>query len=433
MKNWKNYFRGKKITLMGLGLLGRGVSDAAFLAEYGAKLIVTDLKTKEELAPSLRKLKKFKNIAYHLDGHRLEDFRNRDLIIKAAGVGLDSPFIAEARRHKIPIEMSTALFARFSPATLIGITGTRGKSTTTHLLHHLLTSAGKKVFLGGNIKGTATLPLLKKVKPGDSAILELDSWQLQGFGEAKISPHIAIFTNFLPDHLNYYQGNRARYFADKANIFRFQNRNDFVICDAAVSKRIKTKGKKIIAKPLLPSFSFNLKGTHNRKNAGLAVQTARLLGIPLEDIQRSLPTFSGVPGRLEFVRTVRGIEIYNDTTATTPDATIAGLKALGNKKNIILIMGGNHKNLDMRSLLKLIPRYTKKVILLPGTGTALLPESFKQKSILVGSLKDAVDAAMKNARRGDIILFSPAFTSFGLFKNEFDRGEQFNKIVRRLK
>ena len=433
MKPYKKYFKNKKITVMGLGLLGRGVSDAAFLAECGAKLIVTDLKTKEELAPSLHKLKKFKNIIYYLGGHRLEDFRNRDLIIKAAGVPLDSPFIREARKNKIPIEMSTALFARFSPATLIGITGTRGKSTTTHLLHHILASAHKRVFLGGNVKDIATLPLLKKVRAGDLVVLELDSWQLQGFGELKISPHVAIFTNFLPDHMNYYKGSLARYFADKANIFRFQSRNDFVICDAAVSRRIKTKGEKIIAKSLLPSFSFNLKGTHNRKNAGLAVQAAHLLGIPLEDIQRSLPTFSGVPGRLEFVRAVRGIEIYNDTTATTPHATIAGLKALGKKKNIILIMGGNQKNLDMRALLKIIPRYTKKVILLPGTGTDSLPPLFKKNAIQTESLKEAFDAAFKNARRGDIILFSPAFTSFGLFKNEFDRGEQFDRLVRMLK
>ena len=433
MKPYERYFKDKKITIMGLGLLGRGLGDVQFLAECGAKLIVTDLKTKEELAPSLRKLKKFSNIVCHLGGHRLEDFRNRDLIIKAAGVPLDSPFIAEARKNKIPIEMSTALFARLSNATLIGITGTRGKSTTTHLIYHLLTSAGKKVFLGGNIKGTATLPLLKKVRAGDLVVLELDSWQLQGFGELKISPHVAIFTNFLPDHMNYYKGSLARYFADKANIFRFQSRNDFVICDAAVSRRIKTKGEKIIAKSLLPSFSFNLKGTHNRKNAGLAVQAAHLLGIPLEDIQRSLPTFSGVPGRLEFVRAVRGIEIYNDTTATTPHATIAGLKALGKKKNIILIMGGNQKNLDMRALLKIIPRYTKKVILLPGTGTDSLPPLFKKNAIQTESLKEAFDAAFKNARRGDIILFSPAFTSFGLFKNEFDRGEQFDRLVRMLK
>ena len=167
--DWKKYFKGKKVTQMGLGLLGRGVGDAAFLAECGAKLIVTDLKTEEELKPSLSKLRKYKNITYHLGGHRLEDFRDRNFILKAAGVALDSPFIAEARRHRIPVEMDASLFAKLAPKdiTIVGVTGTRGKTTTAVLTYEILKSARKKVFLAGNIKDTATLPLLKKVKSGD--------------------------------------------------------------------------------------------------------------------------------------------------------------------------------------------------------------------------------------------------------------------------
>ncbi|HEY4510675.1 MAG TPA: Mur ligase family protein, partial [Candidatus Paceibacterota bacterium] len=215
MRNYKEFFRGKRITIMGLGLLGRGVGDAEFLAECGASLIITDLKSKEELSPSLKRLRKYKNIKYTLGGHKLKNFRNRDMILKAAGVPLDSPYIAEAGKNKIPVEMDASLFSRFTPATIIGVTGTRGKSTVTHVLYEMLIKSGRRAFLGGNVKGMATLPLLKKVKPGDIIIMELDSWQLQGFGEAKLSPHIAIFTNFLPDHLNYYKGDMNKYFSDK--------------------------------------------------------------------------------------------------------------------------------------------------------------------------------------------------------------------------
>jgi UDP-N-acetylmuramoylalanine--D-glutamate ligase len=444
----KEYFKNKKITVMGLGLLGRGVGDAKFLAERGAKLIVTDLKTKEQLKSSLNKLKKFKNIKYRLGEHRLEDFRNRDFILKAAGVPLDSPFIAEARKNKIPtcpqrlnkqacdggrVEMSSSLFARLSNAMIIGITGTRGKSTTTHLIHHILKQAGRSVLLGGNVKGVSTLSFLKTVRPGDIAVLELDSWQLQGFGESKISPHISVFTNLLPDHLNYYKGNIKKYFADKANIFKFQKKSDFAIAGKGIAGKIKTKGKKIIAQPIPLSWKFNLPGSHNRENAGLAVAALKVLGLSEKEIKSGLASFKGVPGRLELIRELHGIKFYNDTTSTTPDAAKAALKALGNKNKLILIMGGADKKLDMLSLIKMIPNSCKKAILLPGTGTDNLPEKFKNKCVQAKTLKQAIDSAISSAQKGDTILLSPGFASFGLFKNEFDRGDKFNKIVRNLK
>ena len=164
-KDYKLFFKGKKITVIGLGLLGRGVGDVAFLAEQGAKeIIVTDLKTKKELAESVQKLKGYKNIKFVLGEHRLRDFKNRDFILKAAGVPFDSPYIAEARKNKIPVEMSTALFAHFYPGKIIGVTGTRGKTTITHLIYEGLKQAlgsrqvgFRKVFLGGNIQGVSTL------------------------------------------------------------------------------------------------------------------------------------------------------------------------------------------------------------------------------------------------------------------------------------
>ena len=165
--SYKDYFENKKITVMGLGVLGRGVGDTKFLAECGADLIVTDLKNAEDLKESLEELKDFPNIQFVLGEHRLEDFRNRDFILKAAGVPLDSPYITEAKKNNIPIKMSTALFAELSGALTIGITGTRGKSTTTQLIYEIIKKGygRRKVFLGGNIRGVSTLALLKDANP----------------------------------------------------------------------------------------------------------------------------------------------------------------------------------------------------------------------------------------------------------------------------
>ncbi len=427
---------------MGLGLLGRGINVAKFLAEQGAILTITDLKTKEQLQSSLDQLKKFKSITYVLGEHRLEDFRGRDMVIKAAGVPLDSPFIAEAHKQGIPVEMDASLFAQFFNGTIIGITGTRGKSTTTHLIYHILKSAGLTAHLGGNVKGLATLPLLKKVNSKSIVVLELDSWQCQGFGESKISPNIAVFTTFFPDHMNYYKNSMEDYFADKANIFNYQNKEDLLVVGKQALPFIKKIGGKIESNLVVPKTSLpvgwklNIPGEHNIYDAMLAVEVARSLGIKDSVIKKALAAFKGVDGRLELVRTVRGIKIYNDTTATTPDAALVALKTLGvkGKKNIILITGGTDKLLDMKAYLKEIPKSCKVVVLLAGSGTERVKKSVKAPIIKEFSeLGPAVAEAWSHAKRGDIVLLSPAFTSFGMFKNEYDRGEQFNKLVAKLK
>jgi UDP-N-acetylmuramoylalanine--D-glutamate ligase len=451
------HFKNKKITVMGLGLLGRGIGDVQFLAEEGAELIVTDLKSKEELATSLEVLKDFKNITFILDEHRLEDFRNRDFILKAAGVPFDSPFIAEARANNIPVEMSSSLFAKLSGATIIGITGTRGKSTVTHLLYEILKTAyekgelkTRKLFLGGNVKGISTLQYVKEAQPGDIAVLELDSWQLQGFGESAISPHISIFTTFLPDHLNYYRGDIHKYFEDKAHIFRFHTSHDYLILgkdvDQAIKQQYQGEIKSTIIKATpdqITNWEMRMPGEHNRWSAALAYEVAKLLNIQEQTIKETIASFKGVSGRLEYIREYNGVKIYNDTTATTPDATWVGLQALGsaqsgdsnNLKNIILIMGGADKNLDMTKLIEVLPTYCKAIILLPGSGTDKIFDQLDSQAyslITAPSLQEAVDQAMKQATSGDTLLFSPAFASFGLFKNEFDRGDQFNSLIKSL-
>lgn len=433
---------------MGLGLLGRGVGDTAFLAECGAKLTITDLKPSTELRPSLKKLRKYKNIKYVLGKHRKEDFRNCDFVLKGAGTPLNSPEIAEARKNKISIEMSATLLAQLSHLPVVGVTGTRGKSTVVHLINHILTSVGKKVILGGNIRGVSNLQLLKQVDKSDIIVLELDSWQLQGFGESHVSPHISVFTTFYDDHMGYYKGNKKQYFADKSYIFKYQTKNDVLIVGKQalpfIKKYKKTIKSKIInPKTLLPKgWKINLPGAHNEYNAMLAVEVARTLGVPDIKIKKALATFAPVSGRLEYLRTVRGVKIYNDNNSTTPEATVAALRAVGDnkKRKIVLIIGGDNKFLDMSKLLKEIPKFCSKVVMFKERGTDLIKDKvFDLKKNMIEvyeqeGLHDTVKRAIKIAKKGETVLYSPAFSSFGkYFKNEYDRGDQFIKIVKTLK
>lgn len=434
-------FRGKKITLMGLGLLGRGVGDAEFLAECGAELLVTDLKTEEQLAESLDRLSQFSNITYVLGEHRLEDFQSCDMVLKAAGVPLDSPYIAEAKKHGVAVEMSASLFARLSGIPIIGVTGSRGKSTTTQLIYHTLTRSteGGTVHLGGNVRGVSNLQLLKNVEEGDIAVMELDSWQLQGFGEAGISPHISVFTNLLPDHMNYYKGSMEAYFDDKALIFANQDAGDVFITTPALFKEVEkyvvrqkytffqevvlTDAIEVPADWLLP-----IPGEHNRVNIALAMEALRATSLSEEAIREGVESFEALPGRLQYLGEVRGVKVYNDNNSTSPAATRAGLEAVSEERNVVLIMGGSDKGLDMAPLLEIIPEYAKDVVLLAGAGTDTVRHALPDAP-LCASLKEVVDEAFSRAEAGDVILFSPAFASFGMFKNEYERNDLFVSLV----
>lgn len=440
MNEWKTFFKDKKITVMGAGLLG-GIGDIRFLAEQGADLIVTDLKSAEDLQSSLDQLNDFPNIKFTLGKHELADFRDRDLIIKSPTTPIDSPFIAEAKKHKIPVTMWAALFARFAREAgvpIVGITGTRGKTTTTALIAAIFEAAGKSMITGGNVQGVSIVSQLPNLNRDSVAVLELDSWKLQGFAEEKISPEIAVFTTFYPDHLNYYNGDLDQYLADKATIFLNQTPEDTLVVGEQVAPLLQEKyGKKIqshvvVAKTntILKSCKLRIPGEHNRYNAACALAAARAFGIDEEIIKTAIESFGGVPGRLEFVREIDGVKIYNDTTATTPEATLAAISAVSDleKKNIILIMGGADKGLDMSGLLEEVQARCKRVILLSGSGTEKIKAAFPDSPIFDG-LPPAIAAARESATSGDVILFSPAFASFGMFKNEYDRGDQFMKLV----
>jgi UDP-N-acetylmuramoylalanine--D-glutamate ligase len=271
--------------------------------------------------------------------------------------------------------------------------------------------------------------------------------------------------------MNYYGGDMVKYFEDKANIYKYQRQGDVLVVGEQVEKiqdspnsraklatgqarfKIQERDGKVIARASdVPSmWKVKLLGEHNRLNIACAIKVARALKIDVEDIKEVVENFEGVEGRLQFLREVNGVKIYNDNNSTTPEATMAALKAVhgdlrfkskdsrGEDKSIILIMGGADKNLDMTELIVEIPKYCKSVIMLPGSGSEKLHakrNTLHASVVDVADLNQAVQKGMELARRGDVLLFSPAFASFGPppggFKNEYDRGEQFVRIANSL-
>ncbi len=450
MDTFRDYFKGKRVTVMRIGLLGRGVGDAAYMAEAGADILVVDSAPQTVMQPSIDALSAYPNVRFKFGLYDFADFKDADLVLVGAGAPLFEPVLMECRAAGVRLVQSAALFAELSHVPIIGVTGTRGKSTVTHMIHHGLTEVtGEPVLLGGNIRGVSNLQLLKEVKDGSLAVMELDSWQLQGFGWAGISPQVAVFTNFMEDHLNYYHtGGRTyeeamdAYFADKANIFRYQEESGTFITTPAVFARAQafaaregiTIGQEVILADVsvLPEdMILAVSGAHNRENAALAYEALKALGLPDEEIFEALTTFPGVSGRLQYVgATENGVRIYNDNNATTPTATMAGIEAVAAGQNVILIAGGSYKEVDPTPLLPLLVTHVKQLVLLPGTGTDRLTAQLDVVGSTINrtstvSMGEAVKAALAVAQSGDVLLFSPGFASFGLFKNEYERSDAF--------
>lgn len=447
---YAQYFKDKKITVMGIGVLGRGVGDIKFLASCGAKITATDLKGEDKLKKSLRQLKKYKNIEYTLDKHSVSDFRNRDMIIKGAGVPLESKYIDAAQQENTPVHMSFGLVLDILKkenvqVTVIGVTGSKGKSTTTGLIESILQNSGRKYHVAGNVRGVANLPLLKKIEDGDIILAELDSWQLQGLHSVAISPEIAVFTNFFEDHLNYYNGSMKQYFKDKSAIFKYQSKEDSLVLTSASAKAIKKyfKGnivaKKIMSryKHLPKSWTYPIFGKHNEKNIGQAYHVAKILNIPDAHIKKGLTEFAGVDGRFQFIDSSReDVLFFNDNNSTTPESTVVSLQSLIKKypdRDIILIGGGADKEFHYQKLSKYIARNIKFTLLFSGGATDKLRECFPPRFSRFTetlSMKTAFNIAMTHAEPGDIVILSPGAASFGVFNNEYERNDQFLKHVK---
>lgn len=446
-------FKNKRITIMGLGLHGGGIGAAKFFAKAGAKVLVTDLKNKKELAPSIKQLKKFENIKYILGKHRKEDFTNADLVIQGAGVPFNSSYLKIAEKREIPIDTDVGIFfqltrinandntgKRGNKIEIIGVTGTKGKSTTSTLIYEFLKTKYKNVFLAGNIR-TSVFDIYPKLNKNSIVVLELSSWQLEGLKRHKKSPHIAVITNILPDHLNRYEG-MSNYAEAKKNIFKYQKLNDYLILnpqDEYSRKFVKEAKSRVIFSRIntnLTQISRIIVPT----NISLAAEVAKLYKISQKSIKKSLKNFKGLEGRLEFVKSINGVKYYNDTTATIPDAAIFALDALKSKtKKIILIAGGVDKikiKSPYKRLAKIIKKTIKCVIILPGSASDILIKELsglKYKNIhKTNTMAEAMKKSISLAQEGDIVLLSPAAASFNLFRHEFDRGNEFKKTVRNL-
>ncbi|MBI4281369.1 UDP-N-acetylmuramoyl-L-alanine--D-glutamate ligase, partial [Candidatus Uhrbacteria bacterium] len=419
----------------------------------------TDFKTKKELQSSITRLQLTTyNLQLHLGKHRKEDFIDTDMVVRNPAVPVESPFLKIAKKHGVPIENEATLFFKYCKSkNIIGVTGTRGKSTTSAMIVAILKERIKnqesriknRVWLAGNIRTTPMLSIVDRIQPDDWVVLELSSWHLEDMDRQKISPHIAVVTNVLQDHLNRYTGMRS-YARAKETIVRYQKRGDIVVLNwkNIITRRMAKHTQARVhwfnrENFQFPISNFQLQGQHNFMNAQAAAVVARAIGIPLRIVRSAFRTFRGLPDRLEYIRTVRGVRYYNDTTATTPDATIAALRALSraesriknNELRIILIAGGSDKELDYKPLVPWIQKTCKAVVLLPGTATDKIKKFLILDSLFVirsSTMHDAVKISASLATRGDTVLLSPAAASFGLFQHEFDRGDQFRKAVRKI-
>ncbi|MBI3305023.1 UDP-N-acetylmuramoyl-L-alanine--D-glutamate ligase [Candidatus Parcubacteria bacterium] len=426
-------FKNKRVLIMGLGLHGGGVGAARFFAQAGAQVTATDLRSASELAPSLKALEGLP-VRYVLGRHREEDVLHTDLVIQNPGVPANSPYLRVARRAGIAIDTDVGVFARLCPAPTIGITGTKGKSTTATLIAQCLKRHFKSVVLAGNIR-TSVLSVLGAISPATKVVLELSSWQLEGLAKIRFSPHMAVITNIFPEHLNRYRSFDA-YARAKGLIAKHQTRQDhlFIPHGNPLIRKVTAGTKARVhvwsRRDALPD-DLRVRGEHNYENMRAAQAVARFIGVSKADVGRVFKSFRGLEGRCEVVRRLGGITYINDTTATMPEAAIAAIEAM--PRPPIVIAGGADKNLDYSGLARAIERRAKAVVLIRGSATDKLKPELGGRPPEVGSMAQAVRLARKQARPGDTVLLSPGAASFGLFLHEFDRGQKFVEAVSKLK
>lgn len=462
--------RGKRVLVMGLGVHGGGLGVTRFLVEQGALVTVTDLRDEEQLAPTLAQLEGLP-VRYVLGQHREEDFRSAELVIRNPGVPRNARYLQIARAAGAAIEMEMTLFFRLCPGPILGITGTKGKTTTTLLTGAMLRAQFPDTVIAGNLRISA-LEQLPRITPHTPVVLELSSWQLEGLGEAGLSPALACVTNLSPDHLDRY-ASMAEYAEAKAQIVlhqrpgdvAFLNRDDALV--SAMAQRAPGRvgwfaGPASVAEPfsygtrwqdgrliwidgqqqetLAERADVLLPGAHNLANVAAAAALAKAFGVGTSQLRAALRRFTGVPDRMEPVRELEGVRYINDTTATAPAAAIAALHSLD--APTIVIAGGADKGLPFDELAQTLVQRAKAVVLLSGSATPKLQAALAQahqhspQRIAIRGpferLADAVAAARALAQPGDVVLLSPGCASFGMFKNEFDRGEQFRRIVQEL-
>lgn len=458
-------YRDKRVLVMGLGSFGGGTGAVKFLVSRGAIVTVTDLRPAEKLAESLAELRETPPQRLALGGHHETDFRGADLVVANPAVNRDCQFLQSAIRAGVPVTSEMNLFWKWNRAPVIGVTGSNGKSTTTAMIHAILKQSflqqpDRTVWLGGNI-GTSLLPVVEQIKPRDLVVLELSSFQLLDLNRLEVSPHVAVVTNFAPNHLDWHP-DLDHYRHSKQSIVRWQSAGDFAVLNdddqdvgqwPIVGTRLgfglhdrgqcgafwRTENAVIRLSSGEQHFPLKqwvkLPGQHNLANALAAIAATSSLSVSTASVQTALENYKPLPHRLEFVGELDGRRFYNDSLATTPESTEVALEAF--EAPIVLLAGGYDKHVDLTKMAQAIARRAKAVALMGQTASVLrqsISATPKNHCVLSPSLQSfeaAFEWALKHSLAGDVILLSPGCASYDWFRNFADRGMQFTELVRR--
>jgi UDP-N-acetylmuramoylalanine--D-glutamate ligase len=450
--------QGLQVTVMGLGRFGGGVGAVRFLTSRGARVTVTDLLNETDLAESIAALANCPVEAYHLGGHREDDFLDTDLVVVNPAIPPNNPFLQKARDAFVPLTSEISLFWCLHPGRTIGVTGSNGKSTTTAMIHAILGEAGLKAHLGGNI-GRSLLPEVDGMGTDEWAVLELSSFQLQDLDRLPASPNIAVVTNFTPNHLDWH-GSLSDYRRAKQTILRWQPPDDVAVLNQDDSDvalwstfgRVAWFGSRDRGRDGIfecgPQYLLRmggreesipladwvpLPGRHNRQNAMAAACAALLAGADVEAVRRGLESYRPLPHRLQLVAETEGRKFYNDSLATTPESVIAALDAF--REPVILLAGGYDKQVDLSSMAEAVARKTKAVALMGQTAdllACLLEEQSASDSLPTkecASFEEAFSWAVDRSAPGDVVLLSPGCASYDWFSHYAERGQRFVELV----
>lgn len=452
-----NPYTGQRITI--IGLARQGVALARWLAENGSRVTVTDQQPAEALAEALAGLAGLP-IRFELGGHPLSVLDDCDLLCLSGGVDAHSALPQEARRRGIPLSNDAQIFLEVCPSPrTVGITGSAGKTTTTTLVGRMLSQHGP-AWVGGNI-GNPLIGDVARIRPADAVVLELSSFQLEIMTR---SPHISAVLNITPNHLDRH-GSMQAYTAAKANILRYQTADDVAVlgwnnvnardlakqvrgrlvwfCDDVLER---AEGAFLLGDQLIwrwagreqtiaPLSAIRLRGWHNVLNVLAACAISGAAGADVSAMRAGLQDFTGVPHRLQFVRTVRGAHWYNDSIASAPERVIAAIQSFD--EPLVVLCGGRDKKLPWDELAQLAARRVRRLVLFgeaaPLIEAALLANGFpKERYIRCPTLREAVQVAHHVSQPGEVIVLSPGCTSFDAFKDFADRGDHFTRWVHEL-
>ena len=431
--NYKDYFKNKKIAIIGIGTHGEMITDIKFLLKNKALVSLYDMRSEARIKKyilnlSIAGLQKF-SFGKIVD----EELLDSDLIILSGEISKKSNFLKKAIQAGIQIEYPDSLFMKLSPPiTLVGVLGSCGKSTVAHLIYGMF----KKAFVEYKDQGlffidpdsaNGALTHLKKIKKDDVVLSRIPEDLLDCYYEMHISPHVAVITTPI-----------------SFKILEFQTYNNFIVATDAVIDSIKlqptlsSKAKmlRVRAGSIPADWGIASKGVHNQENAALALQTGELFKVSNDIAKSVIQGFLGLRGHIELVKRLSGIEFYNDSASVTPQSTLVALRTLSTDKNIVLIFGGAYTGQDYGDLIKNISEYAHTVIFLPGSGSIGLREKIQKLEninfVQVLDLEQAVKESILKARKGDRVLFSPAFDAVGIDISRKERGERFVKAVRGL-